>query len=211
MGGPINREADHYLEQVNRLRDRYSSDNLDEHYRVIARRVADERIWATIATLVWCGGVIWAVREVGAWALIPAFGVLLIWSEWVAYLRDKDVSADRDLIVMHAEDLVRLRTVAEAYDRGLEVWAVSEPAYIGAPRQVDVAEGGQWDEFWKMVYNEALELARLSPKKRRAKIRAATIIAKPSLEAAVHLADLNDVKPAHWVASSLYRLKQRSS
>lgn len=201
-------EEDEYLERVNKLSGRLSGDDPDERIRRIARQEADKRINAYLGPILFIVAIWWAQREYGTQGLVIVIALGIAWFMWSVFRMDYDPKHEQHLVVLGAEDLNRLSIIADAYEAGETIWAVGEIQYPSKKPSIVAANGPRWDGSWKRVYNWALELERISPKKRRKRLLEAAKRAKPALERGEAMAKREDAELTLWARDYLQKLKQ---
>lgn len=201
-------EGDEYLDRVNRLSERLSGDDPDERIRRIARQEADKSINAYLGPILFIAALWWAHREYGTQGIWVVLVLGTAWLMWIMFRIDYDPRHERHLIVLHAEDLNRLTIIADAYEAGEPVWSVGEKQYQSNKPSIDATDGPRWNGSWKRVYNWALELERISPKKRRKRLLEAAKRAKPALDQGAAIAEREDAELALWARNYLHKLKQ---
>lgn len=199
---------DDYIELVNKLSEKHTGDDPEEHIR----RIVGQEIGKRVDTLVWLvlfGGALWwadtYAKPYGGWLVI---GLGVAWLLFRTMRSDHSPATDRHLIVMNAEDRNRLHVIAETYEAGEQVWTIEEERYGKRDRTVVTVDNPHWEGSWERVYNWALELEKVGPSKRRKALLDAAVRAEAALKQGSALAEREDAKLTLWAASHLHRLKE---
>lgn len=198
---------DEYIELVNKLSEKHTGEDPDEHIRRIVRQEIGKRTDALVGFVMFCGALWWAAtyaKPYGGWLVI---GLGIAWLVFLTTRWDRDPSTDRHLIVMNAEDRNRLHVIAETYEAGEQVWAVEEQPYGKRERTVVAVDNRHWEGSWERVYHWALELEKVGPAKRRKVLLEAATRAGAALEQGAALAKREDARLTLWAANYVHRLQ----
>lgn len=200
-------EEDDFFERVQSLDRSLSGDSEEGRFRAIARAEADNRVvaWVCLFGAIWLA--VWLPDKLSLPNWIVGVGLVSGWIAWVMIERTFDPKYERHLIVLRAEDAVRLKRIAKAHDDGLTVWELTESDYVGT-KKVNVREE-LLEGFWAEVFSLAASMDRLAPFKRNRVLRTARKAAQPALRMGNDLAKENGVELIYWAAAALDRTAWR--
>ncbi len=171
----------------------------------IARQEAEKKISLFLGLFAF----IWAVNEFG-WRGGLAASVVISVAIYLEFRRqDADPQNGQYLIITQAEHEVALRKVAASRKLGEEVWFVEGEAYSGAKAWLAPRRGEDDEDYWRLVYETAGELRRLSPTKRKKRMKLNQREAHDALKEGRAIAEEKGAELPYWVRSALSELESR--
>ena len=206
MNGSRDDEDDEYFAKAIALGERLSGADPDESVRRIAREEAEARVQAYLRPILFLAAMWWANSQWGRQGASVVVAAGVVWFVWSLGRTDHDPKHDRHLVLLSAEDLIRLEVVAEAHEAGETVWVVSDKEYSSDTRKIAAKDGPRWDGWWKRVYYAALDLERLSPKGRRKRLMSAALRAKAALLQGKEMAGRENAELSFWARNYVQKL-----
>lgn len=203
------RTEDEYFDLVTKLSDRLTSDTPDDRLRQLARKEAE----TVVARWLIAGAVLYAGKQLadkfGFDVLWAWFGIAIGWILWTSIRAEFDPLEDRHLVVSQAEDLNRLTILRECQAAGEPCWQVSQPTYSGEKVRITPIESSRWDQSWKRIYTSALELEKLSPRKRKKRLLEAAVEVEPALRQGSDMAAAQNAELIYWARAALEQVRRR--